>query len=247
MTEPEVQDLGSGLRRAREQSGLSLRAIADVTKLSTRTLAALEENRIDLLPGGIYRRAIVRAYAAEVGLDPEQTLRAFLSRHPDEVPTAAPPVEPRPPRPGARALRAVAGLLGALIPVLAGVIYFTSTAGGSQRPPDIVDLLPPPARGWSPEAVPASHIDDAASMTIAISADTELQVVADGREVLARRVAAGEIFELDVATDVVLMGDNAGAVQFSINGQAGRTLGADGAPLGAHILRDNYLYWLRRR
>jgi cytoskeletal protein RodZ len=83
------QDFGTGLLRARERSGLSLRQIADSTKLSVRNLSALENNRIGQLPGGIYRRAIVRAYAAHVGLDPEQTLRTFLAQYPDDVPTWA--------------------------------------------------------------------------------------------------------------------------------------------------------------
>ena len=88
MTE-QTEDLGSRLLRARERAGLSLRQIADSTKMSVRNLSALENNRVAELPGGIYRRAIVRAYAAHVGLDPEATLRAFLKRHPDEVPSWA--------------------------------------------------------------------------------------------------------------------------------------------------------------
>jgi cytoskeletal protein RodZ len=115
---------GAGLRRAREQSGLTLRQIAEPAKLSVRSLESLERDDINQLPGGIYRRAIVRAYAAAVGLDPEKTLRDFLALHPDDVPSMAqlfPPVQ----RPGRRALHTIAGLLGATIPILAGVFYFT--------------------------------------------------------------------------------------------------------------------------
>ena len=53
-------------------------------------LTALEQDRIAQLPGGIYRRAIVRAFAREVGVDAEATLRTFLEQYPDEVPVAAP-------------------------------------------------------------------------------------------------------------------------------------------------------------
>ena len=88
MTE-HAHDFGTSLRRAREHSGLSLRHIADATKISVRNLSALECNRITQLPGGIYRRAIVRAYAAHVGLDPERTLRSFLKEYPDDVPSWA--------------------------------------------------------------------------------------------------------------------------------------------------------------
>jgi cytoskeletal protein RodZ len=99
---------------------VSLRQIADATKLSVRTLTALETNRIEQLPGGIYRRAIVRAYASHVGLDPEAALREFLEQHPDDVPTMAQLQPPAPVRSGRRALLALASLLGAIIPILAG-------------------------------------------------------------------------------------------------------------------------------
>lgn len=228
---------------------MTLRDIVDATKLSLRTLTDLENNRLDRLPGGIYRRAIIRSYAAEVGLDPEATLRAFLKRHPDDVPSTAPIVPASEPSPSSRTLRAVISLLGALIPVLAGVFYFTSSAGGSAPPPPIIEVMAP--RGydtWPADVVPASTIDpsDTAAMKISVSADTMLQVVADGEEVVARRVAAGEVFQLDLARDVVLVGDDAGAVRFSINGLAGRLLGGDGTPLRAHIPRHDYLAWVQR-
>jgi cytoskeletal protein RodZ len=112
-------DFGARLRLARERSGRSLRQIADVTKLSVRTLESLEQNRIAQLPGGIYRRAIVRSYASEVGLDPEETLRAFLIDHPDDVPSAASPAPAgnRETRHG-RLLHGVLGLAAALLPIL---------------------------------------------------------------------------------------------------------------------------------
>jgi hypothetical protein len=52
------------------------------------------------------------------------------------------------------------------------------------------------------------------------------------------------VFKVDLSNDVVLVGDNAGAVHFSINGRAGRTLGDAGTPLTARISRDDYHDWL---
>ena len=74
------------LRATREAAGRTLRDVADVTKLGVRTLEALEREQIDRLPPGIFRRSVVRAYAKEIGLDPEVTLAAFLARHPDNLP-----------------------------------------------------------------------------------------------------------------------------------------------------------------
>src|SRR5258705_10357025 len=87
---PEV-DFGARMRQAREQRGVSLRQIAERTKISVSQLEALERNDISRLPGGIFSRAFVRSYAAEIGVDPEQTVREFLSQFPDESVTVGSP------------------------------------------------------------------------------------------------------------------------------------------------------------
>jgi cytoskeletal protein RodZ len=87
----KAADFGARLREARERRGLSLRAIADATKISVRALEALERNDISRLPGGIFSRAFVRAYALEVGLDPEQTIAEFITRFPHDSVTQGHP------------------------------------------------------------------------------------------------------------------------------------------------------------
>jgi cytoskeleton protein RodZ len=73
-----MADFGRQLKEAREQRGVSLRQIATTTKISMAALEALERNDFSRLPGGIFSRAFVRAYAIQVGLDPEQTVQEFL-------------------------------------------------------------------------------------------------------------------------------------------------------------------------
>lgn len=87
-------DFGMKMRRLREERGVSLRQIADATKLSVGALEALERNEISRLPGGIYSRAFVRSYALEVGLDPEQTVRDFMVQFPHESVTVGSPHAP---------------------------------------------------------------------------------------------------------------------------------------------------------
>jgi hypothetical protein len=237
------QDIGSALRSARELSGLSLRNIADTTKLPVGVLKALEENRIAQLPGGIYRRAIVRAYATEVGLDAEAVLRVFLARYPDDVPSTATVVADDP-RSMPRLLQAALSIVGAIIPIVAGAFYFASTAVGSDSAGQ-VDVMAVRAERHHPLVAPASLADsNSLAMLISVSAQTRLAVIADGREVIARQLEPGEVVRLSASDDIVLMGDNAGAVHFSINGRPGRTLGDVGTPLSARIPRDDYLSWL---
>ena len=77
-------DFGTEMRRQREGRGITLRQIADATKISKSALEALERGDISRLPGGIFLRAFVRSYASEIGLDPEQTVRDFMVQFPDD-------------------------------------------------------------------------------------------------------------------------------------------------------------------
>src|SRR6185503_8578116 len=86
----EVSSFGETLRRERELRGIDLREVAEATKISVRFLQALENGRIDILPGGIFPRAFVRQYAAYLGLDPERTVAEFIYATGGETPSAVP-------------------------------------------------------------------------------------------------------------------------------------------------------------
>ena len=73
-----MSDLGTRLKEARQERGVSLRDIATSTKISVVTLEALERNDFARLPGGIFSRAFVRAYALAVGVEPEEAVNEFL-------------------------------------------------------------------------------------------------------------------------------------------------------------------------
>ncbi len=63
---------GRNLRRDREMRGISLEEIAQHTKISTRMLEAIEADRFDLLPGGVFTRSFVLHCARYLGLDEAQ-------------------------------------------------------------------------------------------------------------------------------------------------------------------------------
>jgi cytoskeletal protein RodZ len=74
-----VASFGEHLRQAREERSLTLQDISASTKIGSRSLQALEDERFDLLPGGIFNKGFVRAYARCVGLDEEKTLAEYLA------------------------------------------------------------------------------------------------------------------------------------------------------------------------
>src|SRR5262245_5979991 len=74
--------IGAQLRTAREAKGLSLGAVAQRTRVQPRTLVAIELNDLTLLPPRPFGRGFVRAYAQEVDLDPDRTVRDYFAQFP---------------------------------------------------------------------------------------------------------------------------------------------------------------------
>ncbi|HEY3045588.1 MAG TPA: helix-turn-helix transcriptional regulator [Vicinamibacterales bacterium] len=79
----EREAFGPNLRRLRVQRGISLESIAGATKVHTDLWAGLERNDFSRWPAGIYARAYVRAYAVEVGVDPDATVDEFCRLFPN--------------------------------------------------------------------------------------------------------------------------------------------------------------------
>jgi cytoskeletal protein RodZ len=75
--------VGATLKKARERRGISLRQVADTTKISVPVLQALERDDISNLPGGVVGRGFVRSFATTVHLDPEAIVASFVAQFPD--------------------------------------------------------------------------------------------------------------------------------------------------------------------
>jgi cytoskeletal protein RodZ len=247
-------DPAARLRTARIEKGLSLRQVADATKLPVRTIELLERDCLNQLPEGIYRRSIVKSVAREVGMNPDQILNEFVAAHPDALPSMPSAVAVEPSVAG-KSHRMFA-LVSAALPVIAGVIYL---AWPIARPVATVPAKPAsqalrvvpaqvevvPVGGFTPVAAetlrPAPVV-----VTLTISSRCQLRVVADGNEIVGRTMEQGESLPIELGDELLLQGDNASAVQFSINGQAGRLLGEPGDALSTRIGRDDYQDFLVR-
>ena len=73
-----MSSFGEHLRQQREMRGISLDEIVATTKIGRRLLLALEEEQFDLLPGGIFNKSYVRAYAKCIGIDEEGAVAEYL-------------------------------------------------------------------------------------------------------------------------------------------------------------------------
>jgi len=74
-----VASFGEHLKQEREQRGITLDEISLSTKISIRLLRALEEEKFDQLPGGIFNKGFVRAYARHLGIDEAQAIADYLA------------------------------------------------------------------------------------------------------------------------------------------------------------------------
>lgn len=68
---------GDRLRREREMRGITLDEITESTKISRRHLEALEGEHFDQLPGGVFNKGFVRAYAHFLGIDEDQAVADY--------------------------------------------------------------------------------------------------------------------------------------------------------------------------
>ena len=249
-------DVGSRLRAAREAKQRSLGEIAASTKISIGALEALEENDVARLPGGIFTRGFVRSYAAEVGLDPEQTMRDFMAQVPAEVTgEGTTPDNALHEHDLLQREHRMAGpvfwlvLVGVLV---AALLFFFRTRGvptGTSAPAEPVTAVepeptPPPRLDRPVPAVPPPPVEPVplANLTIVLSPrrDCWVSLRLDGEVVFRRVMHVGERESYEADDEIVLNIGDAGAFAFVVNQQDGRALGASGEVVTVRITPQNY-------
>jgi cytoskeletal protein RodZ len=89
---------GEHLKREREMRGVSLEEVSAATRISTRFLEAIESEKWDELPGGVFNRGFIRAIARFLGLDEDGLVAEYaletkgaldvrpIPEHPAEIP-----------------------------------------------------------------------------------------------------------------------------------------------------------------
>lgn len=242
-----MTDFGAMLREARERRGLSLRQIAARTKISVAVLESLERNDISRLPGGLFSRAFVRGYAAEVGLNPDDTVRAFAEAFDVDGPVPAHGTTAGAHDGAARGPRvrpAWAALAAAMVLLAAGMYFAIRSRGASARDvrPPAIDLAPrpaltpallrtPPPSGTLParSTAPAA-IEDGPELRLDLhpTAACWVSMVVDGKHMRPRVMQPGEHEVRTVRREAVIEIGDAAAFAWTINDQPGRALGGPG-------------------
>ena len=72
-----IPGVGADLRTARERLGYDLADVAAAMRIRPEYIGALEDGRINDIPGIAYAKAYLRSYALILGLDPDDIYRKF--------------------------------------------------------------------------------------------------------------------------------------------------------------------------
>ena len=249
-------DIGTTLRTARERRGLTLAQLAATTKIPIHLLRALEENAFEKVPRGIFVRGFLRAYAAEVGLEPHAIVEQFLAESGEVAPAPADApladaeldeqiqssrVDPdmTPSGPGWGYALVVAALVIAVI-TMNRIPDSAATSPASQdasiasgdvaRTALMVEPVATAGRNL-PSVLTAGTSGSTLRFDLEAQGECWVEAVVDGRRVVYRLMRPGERATIESGGEIVLRVGDPGAVTYSVNGTPGKPLGQAGIPV----------------
>ena len=246
---------GENLRREREMRGVTLEEISASTKISVRFLKALEDEDLARVPGGIFTRSFVRAYAKYLGLDEDHVMAEYHLLVPPNSDTDIFRLDKSAPshqREGSRgpmlAVLVAAVLLGSgyllylytrastevrpPAPVVAPAVSAPAPTPAATPPPDaqVAAEQNPAQAQTSPATPPATVISPSQNMTLQVAATERswVAVDADGKMVLQRVLGPGEFETLQAKETFDVTTGNALGVVLTLNGETLKPLGRRG-------------------
>jgi cytoskeletal protein RodZ len=224
------------------------------------SLEALERSDLSRLPGGIFTRSFIRAYAQEVGLDPDRTIQDFIAELPPDAATAT--TRPVAVEDGERlesdrrAMTTAIRLILVSVPIV-GLVMYLGTHRMSLDPDDVTSA---PQATSEPSSQPIEEVvsqvvpevlaappEDAAALPAVATATSDLtlemvprascwvSVTADGELVFSGLMAAGARRTVTAKEQILLNVNDAGVFDYTLNGRQGRPLGAPGEVVSKRI------------
>jgi cytoskeleton protein RodZ len=222
--EADVTSFGTWLRQQRELREVSLREVADVTKISIRYLEALEQDRFDVLPAPVFAKGFLRQYASYVGLKPDDVVNSYLNALQEQEPN-----EEEPQRTESRktSWEWASGLLLALL-VVALLALVAFLAFYAERRRSGVDEQPPPIAAPPVEVVPelpgvvnTAGVEQQIPLlvTMDFTDDCWVEAVVDDGRRLSELHVQGESLRIEADRVVRLTLGDPSAVRVEVNGE----------------------------
>lgn len=231
---------GEHLKREREMRGVSLNEISAATRIGTRFLEAIENDRWNELPGGAFNRGFIRSIARYLGLDEDNLVAEYsLETSADANTRAAAQVV----KPGRNWRPVVGAAIILLALVAAGLLvhhFFGSglmatlheprspaspVASSVPVSPDVQHSAPNQTKVQTgPASADAQPSDPVPGTTLALSIAIEkpgyLKVMADGQTVFHERVRAGYSHNFQALNSLQIFSTRASGVRLNLNGQS---------------------------
>jgi cytoskeletal protein RodZ len=233
-----VESFGAYLKRERELRGISIREVAQTTKISSRAIDALEQERFEELGGEIFVRGFLRNYAKYLGLDPEDAILRY-----DEYRLLTSPPPESPPRielpgltPNPKSLF-FAGSAAAAIVFITLIIFALSGPKKEAKVPEQVKLaaLPPVVKEEAPAPVSeetAAPVSAPAVKAVVLRIEAHqpsyMKLWIDGGEPIERDMAVGSIMKFEAEQQIEVLAGNAGGITLFLNGNELPSLGPEG-------------------
>lgn len=259
-----MAEIGGDLRRARIARKQSIEDISRATKINASLVRAIESDAFDRLPGGLFTRGFLRAYAREVGLDPDEIVARYRAEFESIATAEAEPTGPAPnePSPSVRTAIDIDGdtarsrqmqVLQLCIILLIVALYFAVTRRPSRPAQSDAKPVAPVVATSKPETPVATNgtvvaepkPDQPLALELRPQGPCWVEATADGKRVIGKLMDAGQRETITIRDDVMLRIGDPGAFAFTIDGVPGRPVGEAGQPAWVRINRQNYKTFLQ--
>ena len=245
-----MASVGQELKKEREVKGISLKEIADHTKINLRFLQDLENDIFEHMPGKFLTRSIIRSCANYLGLDEKAILKLYLhtiqdqglapeEQFEDETQTES---KGKPKRSLSFALVAV--LLIVILTVFLWVILKKESPAALPIQTEETfaeeENVPPPVLE---PLVEEKSLD----LALTFQHETWVQIYADGEIKLDTLIQPGQSFLVKAYESIRINTGNAGGFSYTINGETGKPLGRRGDVVKDTLITlDNYKEYLQQ-
>jgi cytoskeleton protein RodZ len=257
---------GEQLKVAREERGIALREISDQTHIPTHYLEAIEANDYKRLPGGIFNKSFIKAYAKYIGYDEKEALEAYArtareqGTSPDDV--VSTPYQPRVYTDGNSRSPLVTLLLTILILAILSLGVYAAMHWYQRREAAPADNAQAPNIPNNQTGAPGATAPNASSTaaTGATATTLNVQVRALGERVWIKtrtddgdpaedilEPSASKEFKVANNLNVQFSRSKLKALEITINGRTARNLSIDPKSATAilNITKDNYEQFLQ--
>ena len=227
----EQESLGKYFKRERESQKISLKEVAENTKVREHILRAIEEDRHDLLPSITYVKGFLLSYARFLRLDANKVLSLYQKRGLEEEPVPLPPK--RPPKRILWNKKQTWVVGGIIVASLVGFYFFSpylfkTSLKPAPEKPVVEEKLPPTP---SPSLTETSSIPGGKPLSLQLKAteETWVSLQVNGQSEKEMTLKPGENISVEASDRIRMIVGNAGGLDLILNGKGMEKFGKSGA------------------